>query len=144
MSARMRDQRGATVLEFALVLPILLGAVGLVLFGGWLGVAKAVMDHGAREGARYASIPSTADLRGYPNDAAVAAAVDAATPLLSPTGVRVESGAGGAARFAPLTVTVTYEVANPVRFLLAPLAAFGWGEASPTLTITSEAEARRE
>ncbi|MEX2458019.1 MAG: TadE/TadG family type IV pilus assembly protein [Actinomycetota bacterium] len=139
------EQSGAAVLELALVLPVVLGVVGLILFGGWLGVVKTILDHGAREGARHAAIPSSADLRSYPTQAEVAAAVEDATPWLSPTGVSVTSGAGGAARFAPVKVVVTFDVANPFYALFAPLRAFGWGEdVSPTLTISSEAEVRRE
>ena len=41
---------------------------------------KSILDRGAREGARYASIPSSEDLRSYPTDAEVAAAVDDVHP----------------------------------------------------------------
>ncbi len=138
------DQRGAAVIEFVLVLPAFLAVVGLILFGAWLGVVKTILDHGAREGARYAAIPSSADLRSYPSDAQVTAAVEQSTPLLSPSGVTVTSGTGGAARSAPFKVQVEYSVPNPVYVLFAPLRAFGWGDVSSTITVISEAEMRRE
>jgi Flp pilus assembly protein TadG len=141
---RLREQRGAAVLEFALVLPIFLAVIGLLLFGGWLGVIKTVLDHGAREGARYAAIPASSDLRTYPTLQEVTAEVERSTPLLSPSQVTVASGAGGASRAAPLKVTVTYEVANPFFVLFAPLRLIGVDGVSSTLTITSEAEVRRE
>ena len=146
MTRRLRsDQSGAAVVEFALVLPLFLAVAGLVLFGGWLGVVKTILDRGAHEGARYASIPSAANLRAYPSLAEVTAAVEQSTPLVSPTAVQVISGAGGATRAAPMKVVVTYEVDNPVYALFAPLRLFGVGEdIDPTLTITSEAEVRRE
>jgi Flp pilus assembly protein TadG len=145
MRGRLRtEQRGATVLEFALVLPVFLGVAGLVLFGAWLGVSKAILDHGAREGAKYAAMPSSVDLRSYPGDAEVTAEIERSTPLLSPTGVTVLSGAGGQSRNAPFTVRVSYQVPNPLFPLFAPLRLFGVDGISGTLTITSEAEGRRE
>jgi Flp pilus assembly protein TadG len=144
MSGRTLGERGASVVETALVLPIFLAVAGLLLFAGWLGTVQSIVAHGAREGARYSSIPSSTDLRSYPSDGAVAAAVEEATPLLSPTRVTVTSGTGGASRFAPVTVRVEYSTPNPFRFLLAPLRAFGWGDVSETLTISSQAKERRE
>ncbi len=144
MTRLRSEQRGAAVVEFALVLPIFLAVVGLVLFGGWVGVAKTILDRGAQEGARYASIPSSANLRAYPTNAEVFQAVDTSTPLLTPSTVTITSPSGST-RGAPFKVVVTYEVANPVYALFAPLRAFGWGEEIPsTLTISSEAEVRRE
>jgi len=144
MTRLRSEQRGAAVVEFALVLPLFLAVVGLIVFGGWLGVVKTILDRGAHEGARYASIPSAANLRAYPTDAEVFQAVETSTPLLSPSTVTVTPGTG-AGRGAPFKVVVTYEVDNPVFALFAPLRAFGWGGDVPrTLTITSEAEVRRE
>lgn len=139
-----RGERGAAVVEFVLVLPVFLAAVGLVLFGAWVGVVKTIIDHGAREGALYAAIPSSADLRSYPTTAQVAAEVDRTTPLVSPTNVTVTNGVAGVGRAAPFKVRVEYQVTNPAYVLFAPLRVFGWGEVSETLTVTSEAEMRRE
>ena len=144
MTRLRSEQRGAAVIEFALVLPLFLAVVGLVLFGGWLGVVKTILDRGAQEGARYASIPSSANLRGYPSDAEVFQAVETSTPLLTPSTVTVTSPSG-ATRGAPFKVVVTYLVDNPMYVLAAPLRAFGWGDGVPqSLTITSESEVRRE
>jgi Flp pilus assembly protein TadG len=137
-------QRGATVLEFALVLPVFLAFAGLVLFGAWLGVVKTILDHGAREGARYAALPSSADLRSYPSAGEVLARVNDTTPMLDPSKVTVTPGAGGNARSAPFSVQVEYRVTNPFRVLFAPLRIFGWDGPAETLTVTAEAEARRE
>jgi Flp pilus assembly protein TadG len=139
-----RDQRGATVLEFALILPVFLAVAGLVLFGAWLGVVKTVMDHGAREGARFASLPASTDLRSYPTSGEVSSRVEDATPLFSPTNVTVTAGTGGGSRSGPFKVSVEYNVPNPFSVLFAPLRAFGWDGPSEQLTITSEAEMRRE
>ncbi|WP_440522562.1 TadE/TadG family type IV pilus assembly protein [Sphingomonas sp.] len=48
----MRDQRGAALVEMALVLPVLLLLVmGIIVFGQWLSYANA-LQQGANEGAR--------------------------------------------------------------------------------------------
>lgn len=138
----LRSERGVATIELVFALPILLAAVGTLLFASWLGTMKTILDHGAREGARFASIPVSSDLRSYPDLAAVSQAIDEATPLLTPTTVAVENGGG---RNAPLRVLVTYEVTNPVAVLLAPLRAFGFAGSIPeTLTLRSEAEVRTE
>jgi Flp pilus assembly protein TadG len=141
----LRSERAAATLEFALILPIFLAVIGTVIFAGWLGTVKAILEHGASEGVRYAAIPSSADLRSYPTDPQVVAEVDAATPLLTPTGVQVESLDAGLIRGAPVGVRVTYQVQNPVALLFAPLELLGWSEPVPdSLTVTAYARTRRE
>ena len=53
---RLRDQRGAALVEFVFVLPILL----VVVFGSlslvWMLTARSAMSGAARDGARFASI----------------------------------------------------------------------------------------
>jgi Flp pilus assembly protein TadG len=139
-----RDERGAATVEFALVLPIFLALIGMVAFAGWLGAIKGILEHGATEGARFAAVPASADLRTYPSSGAVADRVDAATPLITPTSTQVESSPAGAARNAPVTVRLTYQVTNPVAVLLAPLRAFGWGAVPDAITVTASAKTRRE
>ncbi|MGH2740430.1 MAG: TadE/TadG family type IV pilus assembly protein [Actinomycetota bacterium] len=136
-------QRGVATVELAFALPILLAAVGTLLFASWLGTVKTILDHGARAGARFVSIPSSPDLRSYPDQASVTEAVDEATPLLTPTTVSVEPES--ASPNGPVRVLVTYEVANPLALLLAPLRALGFaGDVPDALTLRSEAEVRRE
>ncbi len=141
----LRSERGAATLEFAFVLPIFLAVIGTVIFAGWLGTVKAILEHGASEGVRYASIPASADLRSYPTDPEVAAEVEDATPLLTPTSVQVQSLDAGIIRGAPVGVRVTYQVNNPVAVLFAPLELLGWSEPVPeTLTVAAYARTRRE
>lgn len=135
-------ERGAALVEFVLLLPVALALIAAVLFAGWLGMTRVVLDHGAREGARALSIPTQSDLRSYPDDESLAAAVEAATPLISPTAVTTD---GSPSRNAPLEVTVTYEVANPVAALLRPFELLGFDNTAPeTLTLTSTAKGRHE
>lgn len=159
----LRSQRGAATVELVLVFPIFLAIVATILFAGWVGAVKGVLDHGVREGARYASIPCSEDLRAYPDDPRTTAdsetgaqpasetdpcpgspeveeVVDRKTPMLTPTDVNVSGGG----RNAPVTVTATYEVPNPFAWMLTPLELFGVDGPSSTLTLTSTAEGRRE
>ena len=141
---RPKDEAGAATVEFALLFPLALAVIGLVLFAGWLGLTRVILDHGTREGARALSIPTQSDLRTYPDDSYLAQVVDEATPLITPTAVS-SRGTAPPSRNAPLELTVTYEVANPVAVLLAPLELLGFGNpAPPTLTLTSTAKARHE
>lgn len=140
-----RPERGAATVEFVLIFPIALGLFALVLFAGWLGLTRVILDHGAREGARGASIPTAGDLRTYPDDAQLVDIVDAATPLITPTAVVSEPAGGTAARNAALQVTVTYEVANPIAVLLGPLALVGIHDPVPdAFVLTATSKGRRE
>ncbi|HEX9697018.1 MAG TPA: TadE/TadG family type IV pilus assembly protein [Actinomycetota bacterium] len=139
----INPQRGAATVEAAFALPIFLALVGCVAFAGWLGAMQTVLTHGTREGARLAAIPASEDLRVYPDQDAVRDAVEDATPLLSPTDVRLIEEPG--ARNAPLRVEATYDVANPVAVLLAPLRAIGIaGDIPARITLRASAEVRRE
>ena len=139
-----RDERGAAVVEFVLIFPFALALIALVLFAGWLGLTRVILDHGARETARSMSIPTQNDLRTYPDDAYLAQVADAATPLITPTAVTSNSGATPS-RNAPLEVTVTYQVTNPVSMLFAPFELLGFDNSIPdALTLTSTGKARRE
>ena len=140
---RASEEHGAATVEFVLVFPLALALIALVLFAGWLGLTQVVLEHGAREGARAVSIPLASNLRTYPDDAQLAELVDQATPLISPTSVT--SSGSNAARNAPVEVTVTYQVANPVAALLSPLTLLGFeNPVPPTFTLTATSKARRE
>lgn len=142
-ASRARAERGAATVELVFVLPIFLAVCAVLLAGAWIGVVRTILDHGAREGARRAAIASTADGRSYPGETMVAEAVDAATPLISPTSVHVVSG--GEARNAPVRVEVSYDARNPAWALFAPLDVLGLPNPVPqTVSVTATAEARRE
>lgn len=132
-------ERGAATVEFFLVMPAVLGLIGLVIGAGWLGAAWAIVDHGAREGAREAALWEG---RGWPDRDAVTQAVEAATPLVSPTSVDV---VGDEAKNAPVRVNVSYEVQNPVRVLFVPLEFMvGTNPVPQSFTVSSSEEVRRE
>jgi len=81
MFARVREDRGATAVEFALLLPMLLLIVmGIVDFGRMLN-AQQTLTQAAREGARLVAL-------GQPN---VSGRTQAAATGLSPVGVAISS-----------------------------------------------------
>jgi Flp pilus assembly protein TadG len=51
------DDEGASSVEFALVLPVLVGLLGVGMFFAWLFFEKAQLGHAAARGARYAAVP---------------------------------------------------------------------------------------
>ncbi|MCW2848984.1 MAG: pilus assembly protein [Marmoricola sp.] len=57
--ARSRDQRGAVVVEFALIVPLLLLLVFGILEFGYMMSRDTAIDNAARDGARVASLDGT-------------------------------------------------------------------------------------
>lgn len=107
-SALRRDEKGATAVEFAIVFPLALLFIGVLLFLGLRGLAAAVANDAARDGARYASMRSSNNAP-FPSDSDIASYVaDEETPswLPAPTVVVTSDGDGGGSQ---VTVTVTYE-----------------------------------
>jgi Flp pilus assembly protein TadG len=108
-SARMGRDRGATAVEFALVLPLLLLIVfGIIDFGRALN-AQVTLTEAAREGVRLAAL-------GYSNTD-VEARAQAAVPQLSGVDVTVTSscqpGAGPTAD-AEVNVSYSFSFVTPV------------------------------
>lgn len=78
-------ERGAAALEFALVLPVLVGFVGAVLTVGLWAASSAALARGAESTARAVAVPSDFDHLPdplYHGETAIVAAADDATPLL--------------------------------------------------------------
>ena len=64
MGKRHKGERGASLVEFALIMPLLLILVlGIVEFG-YLFAQFNEVRHAAREGARYAAVSNPADYNG--------------------------------------------------------------------------------
>ena len=111
--AALRSERGAELVEFALVMPLL-----LILFGGVVDFARLffsyeIVTNATREGARLASLPGY-DLNNYQavrnrvadylaNTNASGTVVTVVNPV--PVGIAV---IGGTARSSGIRVTVTY------------------------------------
>ncbi|HZD17133.1 MAG TPA: TadE family protein [Actinomycetota bacterium] len=121
------DQRGAAVLEFALVLPIVFVILVAVVQIGVIARDRLVLAQAARAGAREAAIQDSAE--------AVEGAARAGGAGLDPTRLRIEITRTGP-RGSPVTVSLDYEV--PVAGVLA-----GW--LLPTsVTLRAGATTRQE
>ena len=83
MTRRHDRERGASTVETALAFPLLL----LVLMGSmsvlWVLAARSALDHGARLGARYAGVTTTATGIDYPSEHQVRDYVDARVALFA-------------------------------------------------------------
>ena len=160
----VRNERGAALVEFALVFPFLFLAIITVLTMLWMLAAKSAMSGAARDGARYASIRHDAfncdldcdgefpaEIAQYPSEADIAAYVNDRVGSFGPVTVEVDSDATDACDGAeplddadspripnsPLTVTVCRDL--PVIF--QPVASiFGWD----ALIYETEAKVRAE
>lgn len=120
---RFDAERGATAVEFALVLPFLLALVGM-LFTAALGLGvRGLLLRGAEAGARSGAVivQVTTGPERYRSDAEITQAVRDATILLDATEVTIgwlDAHRGEGARF---TVTATYTWSNPAARLVGPL-----------------------
>jgi Flp pilus assembly protein TadG len=114
-------ERGAVLVEFAIVLPLLIGLVlGIISFGTWYN-NKLNLSTAAREGARYGA---TLPLAGYSTtnlwlDAVAGATVGAAGNQLTSTVanrylcVSLTDGSGGTTRRVDNAGSVTYSTGTP-------------------------------
>ncbi|MGH9157333.1 MAG: TadE/TadG family type IV pilus assembly protein [Acidimicrobiales bacterium] len=98
-----RDQRGAAMVEFALVLPLLVMLVfGIIEFGRGYN-AKITVTAAAREGARLLALGGTAD--------EVRARVRASAPSLDPSLITFNSFTAPCTTGATVEVQASYPVA---------------------------------
>ncbi|MET7276857.1 TadE/TadG family type IV pilus assembly protein [Kribbella sp. NPDC005582] len=128
MFARVREDRGATAVEFALLLPMLLLIVmGIVDFGRMLN-AQQTLTQAAREGARLVAL-------GQPN---VSGRTQAAATGLSPVGVAVSSscpvGAGPASNGSVQT-SYSFQFTPGLGYLVS---FFGGSGMSGQVTLTAK------
>jgi len=84
-SARVRDQRGQALVEAAFVVPLLVTLLLGIVYLGRAYSIYAIINHAAREGARYAVAPSCATC-GNASPADVW--TNAVEPLLSASGLQ--------------------------------------------------------
>ncbi|HEX3705355.1 MAG TPA: TadE/TadG family type IV pilus assembly protein [Mycobacteriales bacterium] len=139
-AARTRKEDGATAVEFALVLPVLVTTIFFALYGGLYFYYGAMADHVARTVARQVSIPVGQTGSAYPdaNAATVVADAKAAAGTLIPN-PSTATATSLPATSSPeegdmVTVTVTYKL--PVLDLMP-----GFGGID---TITRSASERRQ
>lgn len=124
-TACARRDEGATAVEFAIVLPVVLSVCFFALYGAMYFFYGALADHVARSLARQVSIPIAQTGSGYPDGSQATltadAQSDAGSLMPSPTTVTSTSApATGSPQQGDLvTVTVTYKL--PVLDQLASL-----------------------
>jgi Flp pilus assembly protein TadG len=107
---RTRGDRGATSVEFALMLPVALLLIGSIVVLALHMTYAALADHAARVGLKKAVIRTSA---GYPTDAAVRTTVDGlfGSDLLGgPQSLTVTRQDGIPAQGDTVRVTVVYQV----------------------------------
>ncbi len=147
-------QKGTTVVEFALVAPLLFVLMFGIFEFGLLLFDKAVITNASREGARAGIVFDTANLRGTDNKV-VYSAVDtevkrvvneyfSSVPLISPGSTSthsVNTAISGDDPGDTLTVTVTY----PFRHLIvSKLTALIGGPLSDTVNLSAVTNMRFE
>lgn len=136
--ALLRGDRGQSLAELAIVLPILMAVViGIFEFGRAWNVRQTV-THAAREAARSAVIPtSTSDaVDDVIDDRLIAAALDPGLATVTVTGM---GGLPGTATTIEVSYPYTFSFLGPVIDLLN-----GDGEIAGSLTLTSTATMRNE
>ena len=102
---KMKGQRGASAIEFAIILPVLLVILMGTMEFGYVMFAKAVITNASREGARRGIVYG--DPR--PGDAAIVQAVnDYCSNLIPSATVTTQVARAGSDAGNPLTVRVNY------------------------------------
>jgi Flp pilus assembly protein TadG len=136
----IRDARGAELVEFALVLPILLFVLAGILDMGFLFNNYEVVTNAAREGARLAAIP------GW-TDAAVKARVNT---YITDAGLQV---AGVTTTVVPVAIDVSGRSVNGVKvavsypytyLILGPISKLIAGGSIDNITLKAAATMRTE
>lgn len=147
-----RDDRGASSVEFALVVPLLFVLLGVVGFFAWQMYTASQLQRAAQRAARYAAVPTTDGTYAYRHcdvvdavndhltsmsvDAANVAVTDANAPL---TAVSCPSADTAGRPRGYVQVRVTRVLDNPFSNLFAAL----FGGPGP-MTISGSGEARVE
>ena len=152
MTRRPRGERGATSVEFALVVPLFLVLIGAAAFFAWHVYTEAQLERAAQRAARYAAVPTTEGGYAYRQcDVVDELNRRLSTTSLGSPNVVVRDATGtlpqaacpdGSAAGVPrgyVRVRVTRELDNPFASLLTSL----MGRERP-LTVSGSGEARVE
>jgi len=144
----MDDDRGAEVIEFALVFPVVAFLILGLLYGLFAVAANVSLAHAVSRGARYASIPTDPVDGIYHTQDEVAAYVDDQTPFFSASACTT-SLTGNPGDNQPMVLNVSCNFPNPAGKALSGLRNLfldnNDGEKySDSLVMSARAEARRE
>jgi Flp pilus assembly protein TadG len=143
ISTRLKSERGAELIEFALVLPLLLlVCLGIAEFG-FIFMRYEVVTNAAREGARLAVLPgyATIDVQNrvvaYATAGGIPAAqIGTANVAVTNTTVTVAAGVTVNCRRVTVNYTYTYQFLDGIATL--------FGAANFTVPMTAVAEMRTE
>lgn len=142
MAGRLKSERGAELIEFALIFPLLLLLiVGMVDFG-FMFQRFEVLTNAAREGARIAVLPgyATADVQARVGNYVTSGGVPSAPGNPTVAVLSCSIAAGAATPLSGKRVSVTYSHSY---LFLGPIAAIFGGNFS-TVPITAVAIMRDE
>jgi Flp pilus assembly protein TadG len=149
MLRRLRSERGAELIEFALVLPLLLLVMMGIVDFGFLFQRYEVLTNAAREGARLAVLPGgygqadvSARVCAYLNSGGVAT-TGCPTPTnpvvtLTDTNITIAGGVTMQAKQVQVTYTHSYMLVGPI------LSFIGGGPVTTSFPITTVAIMRKE
>ena len=140
---RMRRDDGATAIEVALLLPVVLATVFMTLYGGLYLYYAAVAEHVARDAVRDATMP-VSGTSTYPSDSQVYSTARSKGNGLIPAPTTLSLTSTPSYNNPPregdeVTVTVTYQL-PAVQAVARAL----WFIPSPRTSVTRTATGRRE
>lgn len=142
-NCRVRSERGAELVEFAFVLPLLLVVFAAIVDFGFLFQRYEVVTNAAREGARIATLPGyngadvTARVNAYLNQGIGAGSAAKAVTTTTNTTIPVGAGPAVQAREVVVAYTDTYTVLGPIISMIG-------GTGLGTVTLTARASMRAE
>jgi Flp pilus assembly protein TadG len=145
---RRRGDEGATVVEFALVLPVFLMLMGAGAYFGWYVHVNAQLERAAGRAARYAAVPTTTGTYAFcPSSVLPTVNANLVSERATSSEITVEDSAGVLAANAACTgvpkgwvrVTVAHSFSNPFTSLVAWITPL-----SGTITLTGTAQAAVE
>ena len=140
---RVGSQRGAQLIEFALVLPILLFVLAGILDMGFLFKDYQVVTNAAREGARLAALPgfSASQVTTRVNNYLAAGGVQgAATTAVDNVSIVTDTATGRSINAVRVTVEIPHSY-----LILGPIAQLVCGASAPgALTLRAVATMRVE
>jgi Flp pilus assembly protein TadG len=142
---RRRGDEGATVVEFALVVPVFLAVIGVGAYFGWYVYVNGQLERAAGRAARYAAVPTTTGSYAFcPSSVLSTVNANLVSELATSSEITVEDSAGVLAATAPCTgvpkgwvrVTVAHSFSNPFTSLVAWIT-----PTSGTITLTGTGQA---
>jgi Flp pilus assembly protein TadG len=139
--ASIRSERGAELVEFAVVLPLLLLIVMGIVDFGFMFQRYVVLTNAAMEGARVAVLPGYQDadviarVQAYASDGGIPGTVNVPPP------VTVNLPAPGGTTWPAKEVTVTHDYGFNY---VGPIASLFGGSGSRTVTLTARSTMRMQ